>query len=101
MEEHCIPKKALQPTIHRKRRVGKPRKRWEDGVTDNAITLLVTRVGKTTPKIENPGGNILRKLRLDLVCDTFVAAADTEMVTDKFGSTNILYPSVKCASALT
>jgi hypothetical protein len=24
-------KKALQPTIHRKRRVGKPRKRWEDG----------------------------------------------------------------------
>jgi len=37
----------------------------------------------------------------DLGCDTFVAAADTEMVKDQFGSTNILYPSVKCTRALT
>jgi hypothetical protein len=60
MEEHCIPKKAQQPTIQSKRSVGKHRKRWEDGVTENAIALLLARAGKTKPKIENPGGNTLR-----------------------------------------
>jgi len=29
MEEHRIPHKVLQLTIHNKRRVGKPRKIWE------------------------------------------------------------------------
>lgn len=58
-------------------------------------------LGKTKPELQNPGDNALRKLRLDLVCDTFVAAADTEMVKDQFGSTSVLYPSVKCASAPT
>jgi hypothetical protein len=33
-------KKALQQIIHRKKRVGKPRKRWKDGVRDDAIVLL-------------------------------------------------------------
>jgi hypothetical protein len=59
-------------------------------VTENAIALLVTQAGKTKPKTENPGGNTLRKLRLNLGCDTFIAAADTEMVKDQFGLTNIL-----------
>ena len=101
MEEHHIPKKALQPTIHSKRSMGKPWKRREDGVTENAITLLVTQAGKTKPKIENPGGNTLRRLRPDLRCDTFIATADTEMVKDQFGSTNVLYPNMQCACALT
>jgi hypothetical protein len=65
MEEHCVPKKVLQPTIHSKRRVGKLQKRWEDGVTENAIVLRVTQVGKRKPKIQNPGGNMLRRLQLD------------------------------------
>jgi hypothetical protein len=51
-------------------------------VTENAIALLVTWVGKTKPMTENPGGNTLRRLRFNLGCDTFVAAADTEMVND-------------------
>jgi hypothetical protein len=50
MEEHCTPKKALQQTIHSKRRIGKPRKSWEDGVTEDAVTLLVAWYWKTTAK---------------------------------------------------
>jgi hypothetical protein len=37
MEDNNIPKNALQQTIHDKRQVGKPRKRWEDGVRKNAV----------------------------------------------------------------
>ena len=50
MEDHRIPKKALQQTIHSKRRVGKPRKRWEDGVGEDAIMLLDTQAWKTKAK---------------------------------------------------
>jgi hypothetical protein len=50
MEEHCTPKKALQQIVHSKRRVGRPRKKWEDGVREDAIVLLVTQAWKTTAK---------------------------------------------------
>jgi hypothetical protein len=40
MEEHVTSKKALQQTIHCKRRVGNPRKRCEDGVREDAVELL-------------------------------------------------------------
>jgi hypothetical protein len=47
MEEHQIPKKALQPRIHNKSRVGKCRKRWKDGVREDAVTLLGIQTWKT------------------------------------------------------
>jgi hypothetical protein len=40
MEKNRMPKKALQQTTHGKRCVGKPRKRWEDGVREDAVELL-------------------------------------------------------------
>jgi hypothetical protein len=39
MEENRMPKEALQQTVHGKRRVGKSRKRWEDGVREDAVEL--------------------------------------------------------------
>jgi hypothetical protein len=36
---------------------------------------LANGLGKLKPKIQNPGGNALRRLRLDLVCNAFAAAA--------------------------
>jgi hypothetical protein len=36
---------------------------------------LAHRLGKLKPKIENLGGNTLRRLSLDLGCDTIAAAA--------------------------
>jgi hypothetical protein len=36
---------------------------------------LTHELGKLKPNIENPGGNALRGLRLDLGCDTISAAA--------------------------
>jgi hypothetical protein len=50
MEKNRMPKKALQQTIHGKRRVGKPRKRWEDGVTEDAVELLGIRAWKSKAK---------------------------------------------------
>jgi hypothetical protein len=52
MEKHCIPKKALQQTIYSNRRIGKPRKRWEDKVRENAVMLLGIQPSKTKVKDE-------------------------------------------------
>ena len=49
MVEHCMAKEVLQQ-IHSKRRVGKPRERWEDGVRDDGIMLLGTQASKTKAK---------------------------------------------------
>jgi hypothetical protein len=49
-EENRMPKKALQQTIHGNRRVGKPRKRWEDGMREDAVELLGIRAWKTKAK---------------------------------------------------
>ena len=49
MVEHCMAKEVLQQ-IHCKRRVGKPRERWEDGVRDDGIMLLGTQASKTKAK---------------------------------------------------
>jgi len=51
MVEHCMAKKVLQQIIHSKRRVGKPRERWEDRVRDDGIMLLGTQTAKI--KIED------------------------------------------------
>ena len=51
---------VLQEIIHIKKRVGKPRKIWEDGVRDDGIMLLGTQASNLKPNIENPGGNSLR-----------------------------------------
>jgi hypothetical protein len=40
---------------------------------------LAHGLGKLNPKIENPGGNALRSLRLDLGCNTIAAAAEKEL----------------------
>lgn len=40
MEENRLAQKELQETIHCKTQIEKPRKRWEDGVRDNAVMLL-------------------------------------------------------------
>jgi hypothetical protein len=50
MEKHCILKKALQQIVHSMRRAGNPRKRWEDGVREDAITLLCTLAWKAKAK---------------------------------------------------
>ena len=50
MVEHCMAKEVLQQIIHSKRRVEKPRERWEDGVRDDGIMLLGTQASKTKAK---------------------------------------------------
>jgi hypothetical protein len=39
-------KEVLQQIIHSKRRVGKPKERWEDGVRDDGIMLLGTQASE-------------------------------------------------------
>jgi hypothetical protein len=43
-------KEVLQQITHSNRRVGKPRERWEDGVSDDGIMLLGTQTSKTKTK---------------------------------------------------
>jgi hypothetical protein len=50
MEEHHISKKALQQTVHCRRWVANPRKRWEDGVREGAAELLAIQTWKTKVK---------------------------------------------------
>jgi len=38
---------VLKEIFHSKRRAGKPRKIWEDGVRDDGIMLLGTQASKT------------------------------------------------------
>jgi hypothetical protein len=74
--EHRTPKRALQQTIHSNRRVGKPRKRWEGGVREDAVALCGTWALKTKAKnTENPGCNDLSRPRLNLGCITTAAVA--------------------------
>jgi len=54
MEEYRTTKKAAQQTQHNKRRLGKPRKRWEDVVGEDAIVLICTCAGKTKAKDKEP-----------------------------------------------
>ena len=61
---------------------------------------LAHRLGKLKPKTDSPGGNTLRRLRFDLGCNGIVRGADTRMVKDHVGSTNTLYPSMKCGPVL-
>ena len=49
MVEHCMAKEVLQQ-IHSKRRVGKLRESWEDGVRDDCIMLLGTQASKIKTK---------------------------------------------------
>jgi hypothetical protein len=58
------------------RRVGQPRKRWEDRVREDAVALRGTWALKTKLKDrENSGCNDLNRLRLNLVCITTAAVA--------------------------
>jgi len=43
-------KEVLQQIINSKRRVGKPKERWEDGVRDDVIMLLGTQASKNKAK---------------------------------------------------
>jgi hypothetical protein len=45
------------PTIHSITQAAKPWKRYEDGVTVDAIVLLGTRTWKTTAEERDLGGN--------------------------------------------
>ena len=47
-------KKAVQQTHHSNRQLGKPRKRWEDVVGEDAIMILCMRAGKTNAKYGEP-----------------------------------------------
>jgi hypothetical protein len=49
-EVYRVRKKGSQRTVHSKRRVRKPKKRWEDGVTEGAVPLFGTWAGKTKAK---------------------------------------------------
>jgi hypothetical protein len=74
MVEHHGPKGVLQKIFHSKRRVGKSREKWEDGVRDDGIMLLVTRASENKAKDIESGGNALRGLRQDLGCNTIAEA---------------------------
>jgi hypothetical protein len=50
MELHRLPKKSRQQGIHCKRRIGNPRKRWEDEMKDDVVMLLGIRTWKTKAK---------------------------------------------------
>jgi hypothetical protein len=50
MNDERIPKKALQQTIYGKGVVGKSRKRWEDVVREDSVTLLGTKARKREAK---------------------------------------------------
>ena len=50
MVERCMAKEVLQQIIDSKRRVGKPRERWEYGVRDDGIMLLGTLASETKAK---------------------------------------------------
>ena len=54
MGDYHTTKKAAQQTNHTKRRIGKPRKRWEDVVGEVAIMLVCTRAWKTKTKDREP-----------------------------------------------
>jgi hypothetical protein len=57
MEENRLPQKEQQQTIHCKTQIGKPRKRREDGVRDNAVVLLGIGAWKTkTVEAKHRGG---------------------------------------------
>jgi len=45
-----MPKEVLQQIILSKKRVGKPRESWEDGVREDGIMLLGTQASKTKAK---------------------------------------------------
>jgi len=65
------------------RRVGKPRKRWKDGVREDAVALRGTWALKTKAKYrENPGCNDLSRLRLNLGCITTAAVAAAAHITE-------------------
>lgn len=50
MDENRIPKKVLQQTIYGKRRRGKPKRRWEEAVREDAESLLKVKPWKTKAK---------------------------------------------------
>jgi len=54
MEEYRTTTKAARQTHHTKRRLGKPRKRWEDVVGEDATMVLCMRAGKTKAKDGEP-----------------------------------------------
>lgn len=46
MEDKRLPKRTLDSRMHGKRPVGRPRKRWEDEISEDARDLLGIRVWK-------------------------------------------------------
>jgi len=46
MVEQLMAKEVLHQIIHSKRRVGKPRERWGDGVRGDGIILLIRLIKK-------------------------------------------------------
>jgi len=49
MVKHCVAKGVLQQIIDSKRRVGKPKERWEHGLRDDGIMLLGKQASKIKP----------------------------------------------------
>jgi hypothetical protein len=97
MEEHVTKESpATNKSQQKSRKTQEKLGRWE--WQKMSICYLAHGLAKLKPKIENPGGNAWRRLRLDLGCNAIAAAAeDREMVKNQVGSTNILYPSVRSA----
>jgi hypothetical protein len=63
VEEYRIPTKALQHTIHSKRRVKKHWKRWEDGVREDPVILRGTWALKTETKDTESWGQCIETAR--------------------------------------
>ena len=63
MVEHCMAKEVLQQIIDSKRRVGKPRERWEDGVRDDGIMLLDTQASKTKANDRESWGQCIERAK--------------------------------------
>ena len=71
--EHCMAKEVLQQ-IDSKRRAGKPRESWEDGVRDDGIMLLGTQASKTKAKHRESWRQCTEGLRQYLGCNTVAEA---------------------------
>jgi hypothetical protein len=68
MPDETVTWKALKDYVEGRRQVGRPRKRWLDGVDRDTERMLKYRTGEEWQRIQMPGGGRLKRPRLKLDC---------------------------------
>lgn len=71
MEDGRIPKKILKERIFGTRPIGKPRRRWEDAVNADSVSMLGVRNWKTRALDRDDEGVAYGKPRLETGCSAF------------------------------